>query len=120
MNVLELGSAHTTALSKLLGMAGIPGLLLGGEAQHSMLHLSKEKYLRGTGEGDSRMAKAKHLSKASVCPAIFPGMPTAQLMPGSSPCRHCRQSGESRRRTTLGAEALVILKFSPWKSTSCN
>jgi len=45
LNVLELGSAHTTALTNRLGIAGIPGLLLGGEAQHYVLHLSKQNIL---------------------------------------------------------------------------
>lgn len=52
-NVLEQGSAHTIALTNLFGMAGIPGLLLGGKAQHYTVHLLKQKYLRGTEEGDS-------------------------------------------------------------------
>lgn len=52
-NVLEQGSAHTIALTNLFVMAGIPGLLLGGKAQHYTVHLLKQKYLRGTEEGDS-------------------------------------------------------------------
>lgn len=111
LNVLELGSAHTTALTNPLGTAGIPGLLLGGKAQHYVLHLSKQKYSRGTGGGDFWMAKAKHLSKASVYPVIFWALRKAQLKPGSSPCLcHCSWAG-STGGAMLGAEALNIPKF---------
>ena len=109
LNVLEQGSAHSTALTNLLGMAGIPGLLLGGKAQHYILHLSKQKYLRGTGEGDSQMAKAK---QSFHLPCDFLGIveSPAEAQQVSLP-QLLQLSGEYKRREMLGAEALIMLKF---------
>lgn len=112
LNVLELGSAHTTALTNLLGTAGIPGLLLGGNAQHYILHLSKQKDLRGTGEGDPPNGKGQAPEQTLRLAGDFLGIAESPAEAGQlSLPLPLQLSGEYRRREMLGAEALIRLKF---------
>lgn len=99
LDALELGSAHTTALTHLLGTPGIPGLLLGEKTQHYILHLSKQKYLRVAEEGDSWMAKATHLSKPCIYPEIFWAVGKTQLKPDNSPSCSCSWVGSTGRES---------------------
>lgn len=119
LDVLELGSAHTTALTHLLGTVGIPGLLLGGKAQHSTLHLSKQKYLRGTGEGDSRTAKAKHLGRSLKIPSPCDFLGGADS-PAALPASAAAAERGARAEHDAGCRGSHHTEILPWKLTSCN
>lgn len=114
LDALEPGSAHTAALTHLLGTPGIPGLLLGEKTQHYILHLLKQKYLR-VEEGDSRMAKATPLSKPCIYPEIFWAVGKSQLKPDNSPsccCCCCSWVG-----STGGESCWVQRLWSYWNFT---
>lgn len=112
LNVLELGSAHTTALTNLLGTAGIPGLLPGGNAQHYILHLSKQNDLRGAGGGDPPNGKGQAPEQILRLAGDFLGIADSPAEAGQlSLPLPLRRSGEYRRGEMLGAEALIRLKF---------
>lgn len=67
LKALELGSAHTTALTKPFGMARIPRAGFSLEVKHSTLGT---KVPWGYWRGWFQTAKGKHLSKAFVHPAV--------------------------------------------------
>lgn len=83
LNALELGSAHTTALTNPFGMARIPRAGFSLEVKHSTLEAKVPwRYWRGW----FQRAKGKHLSKAFVHLVVFRVLRKAQPKPGKAPC----------------------------------
>lgn len=99
LNALELGSAHTTALTNPFGTARIPRA--GGKAQHSRSTLEVLERVVPIGKG-----QAPEQSLCSPCVEESPAEAWQRSLPQPR-----QLNGEHRRTEMLGAKALIMLKF---------